>query len=109
MAPRSHKQNGTEAETAVQRELVETWLTVRRLPPAGANDVGDLDGVPLTAVQVKRCKAMALASWVDEVEKQAANAGKPLFVVIHKRPRKGSPADWYVTMPLKVWVKGWKP
>jgi hypothetical protein len=110
VAPRSHKQVGTSAESAV-RAYLEHHLArrIRLLAPAGAKDCGDLDGVPDTVIQVKRCKALALASWVDEAKHQAVNAGKPLAVVVHWRRGKGDPGDWYVTMPLSTFVAGWKP
>ena len=109
MTPRSHKQNGTEAETKAGDYLRPWWPNVKRLAPAGAADLGDLEGIPDTCVQVKNHKRMTLAAWVDQAAIQASRAGKRYHVVIHKRVRKGSPADWYVTMPLSVFVQGWKP
>lgn len=97
------------AETQVRTYLDNFWPGIRRLAPAGHNDCGDLDGVPATVIQVKRCKSLALAAWVDEACHQAVNAGKPLAAVVHWRRGKGSPGDWYVTMRLGDFVQGWKP
>jgi hypothetical protein len=41
---------------------------------------------------------MKLAEWVDEAVTEKGNASKSIGVVWHKRLRKGSPGDWYVTM-----------
>ena len=101
---RTNKQAGTWAETAARNQLAITFPQVKRNPPAGAVDVGDLDGIPELCVSVKNVRTLALAAWVDEVRKQAANAGKPFFVVIHRRRQKAA-GEWYVTLPLDVFAK----
>lgn len=98
--PRSHKQNGTEAETMVKGFLSLWWPGVRRLAPAGAADMGDLDGVPDLCIQVKAQHKMALADWLDQANTQADRAGKAHAVVVHRRWRKGNPAEWYATLSL---------
>jgi hypothetical protein len=95
------KQKGTAAETAVLRFLSGWWPNVTRLAPAGAADCGDLDGVPELCVQVKNHRQMRLADWVDQASEQAERARKPYAVVIHKRVRKGDPAEWYATLTLR--------
>jgi hypothetical protein len=98
--PRSHKQNGTEAETKVARHLSWWWPGIKRLAPAGAADQGDLDGVPDLCIQVKAQHRLALAGWLDGATEQAARAGKPYAVVVHKRWGRGSPGQWYATLTL---------
>ena len=107
MAPRSAKQKGTEAETAVARYLAFWWPAVTRLAPAGAADKGDLDGVPELCIQVKSQRQMSLAGWVDQAREQAARAGKPFSVVIHKRVRKGDPGEWYATLRLRDFAQAY--
>jgi hypothetical protein len=104
MAARRPKQIGTDAETRVGRYLARWWPGIHRTALAGAGDVGDLVGVPHLCIQVKGGKGMALAGWVDATAKQAANAGVPHFVVVHKRIGKGDPAEWYATLPLGVFA-----
>lgn len=100
------KQKGTAAETAVVRYLQEQGLDARRLPLSGSKDMGDIliPGHKTVTVEVKNHKAMSLAEWVDEAVVEKANAGTDLGVVVHKRMRKGSPAEWYCTMPLSELV-----
>jgi hypothetical protein len=101
---RSPKQIGTDGETRVQRFLVRYFPGVCRLAPAGAQDLGDLGGIPLLTVQVKMGKSMRLAEWVDQAEDQARRADTPFFVVIHHRPRRGDPGQWYTTLPVEVFA-----
>jgi hypothetical protein len=98
------KQRGTTAETQACGYLQRIFPEVHRLAPAGANDKGDLGGIPDLTIQVKNHKTMALASWVDEAAKQAANGGNAVFVVIHKRRGKSDPGQWYVTTTLEVFA-----
>lgn len=94
------KQKGTAAETAVAQYL-SAWWPITRLAPAGAADCGDLDGIPDLCMQVKAHREMALAGWLDQALEQKARAGKAHAVVIHKRVRKGNPAEWYATLTLQ--------
>lgn len=97
---------GTRAETAATGYLVEHGQPfAHRNPLYGSKDRGDIGGVAAFVLSVKDCKRTELATWVDEAEKQAANAHVPLFAVIHKRPRKSDPGSWYVTMPLSVFAE----
>lgn len=103
MTARSHKQNGTEAETWVGDYLAQPFPGIHRLAPAGANDCGDLGGVPNLTIQVKAHHKLALAGWVDEAAEQAGRNDTPYFVVIHKRWGMGQKrvGQWYVTLPLE--------
>lgn len=100
---RTHKQNGTEAETWVAEYLEQPFPGIHRLAPAGANDCGDLGGVPNLTIQVKSRHRLALAEWVDEAAEQSGRNQTPYFVVVHRRWGKGrkSVGQWYVTQPLE--------
>jgi Holliday junction resolvase len=93
------KDKGTAAETAIVTFLNEQGITAVRNPPQGAKDKGDINLLTLpVAVEVKNHATMKLAEWVDEAVTEKGNASKSIGVVWHKRLRKGSPGDWYVTM-----------
>jgi voltage-gated potassium channel Kch len=93
------KAKGTRFETQVVEYLrTHGFSTVERRSLAGANDKGDITGLPGVVIEVKNHKAMTLAGWVDEAEAEGGNAGADLAVVWHKRRGKGSPGDCFVTM-----------
>lgn len=100
---RSHKQNGTEAETWALEYLEPVFPGVHRLAPAGENDCGDLGGVPLLTIQVKAWHKLALAKWIDDAAEQAGRNETPYFIVLHRRWGKGrkSVGQWYVSLPLE--------
>lgn len=92
------KQKGTAAESAVVAYLCTHGFEAERRALHGALDQGDIAGVPGVVIEVKNCKTMALAEWVDEADTEANNASAPIGVVWHKRRGFISPAYWYVTM-----------
>ncbi len=94
------KGKGTAWETSIKNWLAGLGYKTKRIPLQGANDIGDLEieGFPWLVVEAKNCVKTELSVWVDEAIKEAENAGAEVGVVWHHRPRKGSPADAYVTM-----------
>jgi len=108
------KAKGTAAETAVVRFLqANGYPHCERRALAGAQDRGDVAGIPGLVIEVKDCKRMELAQWVDEAGIEAClvlpvqlrkppSTPGPMAVapglVWHKRRGRGSPGDWYVTM-----------
>jgi hypothetical protein len=100
------KQRGTAAETAVVRYLqANGHPDAERRTLAGRNDRGDIANIPGVAVEVKACKAIDLAGWVDEANVEAKNAGVPVGVVWAKRRGKTDPASWYVVMDGATFLK----
>lgn len=95
------RRKGTAAESAVVG-----WLRghgepgALRKPLAGHADEGDIANVADLTIQVKACKDMRLAQWVDETKKQTANGKTRFGVVFHKRRGKGDPGEWYATLPV---------
>lgn len=99
------KQKGTAWETAISGYLTtHTGTPIRRIAQTGARDVGDIHLGPI-CIEAKNHKQMALADWVDQAEEEATNAGLPIGVVWHHRPRKASPADGYVTMSGETFLR----
>lgn len=104
------KARGTAAETSVVRYLQANGFPYAdRAPLRGGKDTGDVTGVAVDGqmfvLEVKNCKAMALAQWVDELIAEMDNAGSTVGAVVHKRVRKGDPAEWYATLPFDVLVR----
>ncbi|MGO1048822.1 hypothetical protein [Crossiella sp. CA198] len=97
-----NKAKGTRTETEIARYAsAVTGLHVHRLAQAGALDVGDLGGLPLTALQVKNHAKFDLAGWCDATAAQAQRAGQPYWAVVIKR--RGHPAGRaYVLKSLDV-------
>lgn len=97
------RDKGTRAETAVVdylRSYFGPWLPdvaaqIDRHPLHGRNDVGDIRGVPTSALQVKNTKSLDVAGAVDAARIQAANADADVYAAWMKRRGRRDPADWY--------------
>jgi hypothetical protein len=93
------KAKGTAAETAVVRFLRTAGFTqAERRTLSGAQDRGDIAGVPGVVIEVKNCARQELPAWVVEAELERDNDRAGLGVVWHKRRGKADPGDWFVTM-----------
>lgn len=69
------KDKGTRAETAVVRYLREHGFPhAERAPLRGANDQGDITGLPLWVIEVKAHKVPRWAAWMDELNREVLNA-----------------------------------
>jgi hypothetical protein len=101
------RDRGTAAETAVVRYLQEYGFPfAERRALSGVKDRGDIAGLDHVVIEVKDQKALRLAEFVDEATVEARNAGGfTLGVVWHKRPGRGNPRDWYVTMTGDVFLE----
>ena len=89
---------GYEAEHAVEVYLRERGYPTTRPRAGAAQDKGDLAGLPVV-VSVKNHATIRLADWVGALPRMCSAAELPHGVVWHKRRGKGSPGEWYVTMP----------
>jgi hypothetical protein len=67
-------------------------------------DVGDIDGIPGWTVECKAHKALALAGWTDEAERERVNGRQPFAAVIAKRRNKPT-ADAYVIVSLEQFAR----
>lgn len=99
---------GTAAETAVV-----TYLQTHGFPHAerralhGANDRGDIAGVPGVAIEVKAVAKPSVGAWLLEAEQERINAGAGLGVVVHKPRGVGVArvAEWHVVMTLAAFTE----
>lgn len=90
------KRIGTAAETAVVEYLRDQgFMYVERRAQHGANDMGDISGIPGVVIEVKNCKTLEFSKWLEEAEQERVNAGAQLAVVVAKRRGKANPKDWY--------------
>jgi hypothetical protein len=109
------KAKGTAAETAVVRFLqANGYPHCERRALAGAQDRGDVAGIPGIVIEVKAAARLELAGWVDEAVKEALRPDGQFEVPVvwHKRRGYTNPGDWYVTMDgcaflalLKEWTR----
>jgi hypothetical protein len=91
------KAKGTAAETAVVRFLqANGYPHAERRALAGAQDRGDVAGIPGLVIEVKNEQRMDLAGWMNEVARETPVGD--LGVVWHKRRGHTLPGAWYVTM-----------
>ena len=98
------KAKGTRFESDVVAYLREHGFRyAERRALAGNADRGDIAGVPGVAIECKAVQRIELATFVDESQREAANAGAGLGVTVVKRRQK-STGDAYVVMPLSAFV-----
>lgn len=90
---------GTRWETKIVDYLRTNGVPhAERRAMNGAQDRGDIAGVPGVCIEAKNAARVELGAWLDEAETERRNDGAALAVVWHHRRGKGSPADAYVTM-----------
>lgn len=97
MSGAKSRRKGNRAELDVAAWLRENgWLAVTTRSTSGAQGGADL--VTNTAViwEVKNHARLALSEWVAQAVSNA-RPGRP-GVVIHKKPGKTDPGEWYVTL-----------
>jgi hypothetical protein len=104
----SQKRKGDRAEREVQT-LIRDLLGVpaRRMLGAGRqDDIGDIEGVPETTIQVADWANVATAVRVkpDQAEEQRARAGTPLAATFVRL--KGG--TWRVVLTVEQWATYWR-
>jgi hypothetical protein len=95
------KSKGTAFETSLIPELSYWYPGTERRALQGANDKGDFNmpGAPFI-VEAKNVQSMSLGAWVEEANREAANAGLDFGVVVHKRRGVTDPAKQFCTIEL---------
>ena len=93
-----------------ERDVVEFFRAnghpyVERAYGAGRpDDVGDLDGVPGWALELKNHQKLALSGWLEEAEVERVNARARFAAVIAKRRGKNA-GQSYVVMTLATFAE----
>jgi hypothetical protein len=108
------KDKGTAAESALVGYLRSHGFTgAERLALQGANDRGDVSGVPSWVIEVKSQKRYDFPGWLRELAVEVENADKsdtntiPYSGVLIVKPngvgltRVG---DWWAIMPVHEWL-----
>jgi hypothetical protein len=96
------KQKGTMAETAVAEFLKQTWPQVERRTLGGANDKGDIAGVPNSVVEVKNQGTYKISEWLKETEQERRNAGVDYGILVIKPKGVGVSRsnEWWAVVSL---------
>ena len=98
------KAKGSNAERDVVKWLKQWFPYVDRRLAGATLDKGDISGIPGVTIEIKNHAKMDLAGWLEELATEMANDNAWTGVVLHKRRGRGSPGEWYATMPGQVWV-----
>jgi len=103
---RAMKAKGSAFEREVVRYLRDHGHPyVERSYGAGRpDDAGDLDGLPRWTVEVKACRALDLAGWMDEARREQGHAGSKYTAVVAKRRGKAV-EHAYVVLTLAAWAR----
>lgn len=107
----SQQQNNKRIGSLYERQVAD-YLTsegafgghVERAPRWGRIDKGDLTGTGRFTAEVKNCKAIDLAGFMDEAEVENVNSGRDWPVVFIKRRRRPV-SDSYVVLPAWAFVE----
>lgn len=100
------KAKGTLAERAVVEYLrANGFPDAERRALEGANDRGDIAGLPYTVLEVKNHAALDLAGWLNELMREIDNDNAEYGAVIAKRRGHTNPSQWYAIMPVEMLVK----
>lgn len=102
------KRKGSDFERDVCQYLTGAiGLPVERRVMGGTKDRGDCSGIPGWVLEMKACRQMDLAGWMDEAFKESVNDGSDLYAVVAKRRMKGV-NQAYVVMPLEIWARWYR-
>ena len=101
------KQKVTLAETAVAEFLRQTFPAVERRTLSGANDKGDIAGVPNCVVEVKNQRTYKIHEWMKETETERINAEADLGILVIKPNGVGVSKvnQWWAVVSLETITK----
>jgi hypothetical protein len=90
MSGRAARRKGSQWERDVVAFLRSAGLVnAERAYGAGRpDDVGDIDGLPGVVVEAKNCARLEFGPWLDEAERERANAGAQFGIVVAKRRQR---------------------
>jgi glycosylphosphatidylinositol transamidase (GPIT) subunit GPI8 len=99
------KAKGTAWESALVGYLREHHNPgAHRNVQMGSRDIGDIDGYYLHALEAKAEKAITLADYIAQANREAIHAGMPFGCAVVKRRMKGV-QDGYVVRDVRTDVR----
>lgn len=99
------KTKGTAWETAIVRHLeTRGYPHAERRALSGANDRGDIAGMPCVVVEAKAARTMTLGPWLKELDQEIVNDGADTGALWIKRVGKASAADGVIVMRPADWL-----
>ena len=101
------KDKGTWFETLITKGIQAYIPDAHRLGEQGVYDKGDiwLPRARRYVVECKNEKRTDLAGWAKEAQVEATNAGKPFWVIAHKRVGQATPYPQWITTTLYQWLE----
>jgi len=100
------KVRGTKFESQVVEFLrTHGFPYAERRALGGANDKGDIAGVPGVVLECKSVKQITLSTFVDELDVEMRNAGVEVGAVVIKRRGTTDVGRAYAVMPMDVFVR----
>ena len=104
------KQKGSAYERLIVDYLRNQGFNVDRTRAGWADDRGDVHGIqhPVLGsftVECKNHKAMELAGWLAELDREVAANGGGLGAVVHKKRGDATGENQYATLPLWMLVQ----
>jgi Holliday junction resolvase len=106
-----NKAKGTRWETDLENYLNECGLHARRLPRAGAKDIGDLSitiGDFVIVVEAKNVKAANMSDFLKQADIESDNYeekyGVPTVPVVAVKARQKGTGEGRITMTLETFV-----
>ena len=98
------KEKGTRWESAVAKYLQSKGFPVWRMAQTGAEDEGDLGGLPSWAFECRDRAKMDLSKNVRDANSRALHKGSEFGVTVMKK-RNSSVAEAYVAMDLETFTR----
>lgn len=100
------KAKGRDAENRVADyfQLRFPYYIIERRRLTGAQDRGDLTGLPGVVIEIKAHNSLDLAGWLKELAAEIQNDGASTGAVIHKKRGTLDVGEWYVTMPVHLYA-----
>ncbi|MEW1551399.1 hypothetical protein [Streptomyces tsukubensis] len=102
--------NPSKAKGTAWESAWTTYIREHHNPDAhrnvqmGVKDIGDVNGYYLHAAELKAEKAITLASYIEQANREAVHAGQPYGCAVVKRRMKGV-ADGYVVRDVRTDVR----
>ena len=104
------KNKGSAYERSIVNYLRSAGFDADRTRAGWTDDRGDVHGVtdiqgrPFT-FECKNHRRDNLPGWIVELEREIANAGGDIGVVVHKKHGTTKPEDQYASLPLRMLVQ----